>query len=193
MSRYKFGGGGGLTQGDADARYAPLSATKPVVASTEATATVVNTVTETALATLATPTGVAAGDRLIFRASGDMINNSGGTVNVTLRFKIGATTVLASSAASVGTASAQRRKWVMEVNIALESTSAQRCGAQINISAAGSSSWPIGTASVAYGYGTGAEDLTTSKNCVFTVEMDVANAAADWRLHAASLTHNKHA
>lgn len=160
-----------------------------ITASVEADTTVVNTVTETAVVTLATPTGLAAGDHLILRAAGNLLNNTGATVNYTLRFKLGATTVFATAAITVITTSASRRRWACEIFVALESLAAQRAGGFLTISSAAGTGW-LGASNVAavlVGQGVAAEDLVTSKNVVLTVEMGTASASADFVCTQASI------
>lgn len=164
-----------------------------VIASTETTLPVVNTTVETDLFSLTLPGGlVAAGDRILVTMIGDQLNNSAGTVTYTYRFKIGATTVLATAAISFGT-SANRRRWTATAEIAIESATAQRVGALLSVSDANAPNWDTVSGTTPFnpfvGSNTSAEDTSTDKAVVLSVQMGTASASADCRLLAAALTH----
>lgn len=147
-----------------------------------------NSTAETTLASLTLPAGISAtGDHLRLIAGGDAMNNTGGAVVPTIRFKIGATTVLTSSGTSMST-NASRRKWSMEMDIFMESTSAQRVEATGMISTAAAGSFPFNTATISgAGYGTAAEATSGALALVLSAQLDVANAAADFICHVSAL------
>jgi hypothetical protein len=160
-----------------------------IMASAEADVSFANDATEKTYATLATPTtpALATGDRLIFRAYGEITNNSAAAVTYLWRLKIGGTTVLATVGQSL-TNNAQHRFWFIEVVIALASPTAQRVAGNLMVSGASSNTWPSTTATnMATGYGIATEDLSSSKNVVLTCQMGTADPAASMTLHAASL------
>lgn len=160
-----------------------------VIGSTEADASVVNSTAETTLVTFSTPLGLAIGDRLILRASGDMNNNTGSAATFTFRFKLGATTVIASNAASIATGS-QRRKWWREYVVAIKAiggSPVQLASVSSMISASTSDQESIGTGVPGVGGGSATEDLSTSKNALLTVQLGTADANADCVLKQASL------
>lgn len=116
-------------------------------------------------------------------AGGTVFNNTGAAVTYTLRFKIGATTVLTTVAMSVGT-NVQTYGWVAEffVNMVGSKTS-QKTLARLQ-SFRGSSNWYTTNASglaSGVGYGTSTEDLSTAKTFALTVEMGTASALAEMR------------
>lgn len=154
-----------------------------------ATTTVVNTTTDTNLYSFTLPTDLAAGDVLRLHAQGDYLNNSGSAVSQRLRLKLGATTVIdAASIVSIAT-SVNRRRWVLDAVLVVETTSAQR------------GDWTylqgLNNATVGYiadnlhnsvaGAATATEDLTSAKTLAFTVQHGAASANIDMRLHAATL------
>lgn len=146
---------------------------------------------EQTLATLVWPAGiVAAGDILRFRAYGDMLNNSGSPVTYTWRFKIGGTTVLATTATSFS-ASASRHKWSVDLDINAVSASSQRVGGTgLIISSGASDTWAAGASAAQFfvPYGTAAEDSSAALNVILTCQLGTSVSTADVILHAASLT-----
>jgi hypothetical protein len=170
----------------ADARY------RPIVAETTSTTTVSNTVTETSLVSLATPTGLAAGDRLQFRVGGSILNNSGSTVTYTFRFKLGGTTYATSNLFSIATG-ANQHGWFVEAVIAVITVaSSQSVSGSMLISQTGTAGLVLTANATGYGafnpsIAVAAEDLSTTKNAVMSVEMGTANASANCVMLQASL------
>lgn len=160
-----------------------------IVGHTVTDVTAVDTTTETTLATLAVPIDVAAGDVLRFQASGDLLNNTGSNVTYAVKLKLGSTTILDTTARSVGTNSG-RRYWNADASILLGATNAQRVlGALISYGTPGSNKWQDLSFSAGGGYNAATEDLTSTKNLVLTITMGTASSSADMILHAAALTH----
>ena len=142
--------------------------------------TVVNTTTESNLLSFS-QTAVA--DNCVYRihAFGTILNNSGGTVSYTLRFKIGATTVLATTAVN-HTSSTARRRWRTSFDVVMAGGRAsQVVSAQHLQSENVSHNWPaIGSTSFTYaGTNTATEDMASAKTIVYTVQMGTANANAE--------------
>lgn len=167
------------------------TASTPVVDEVHATTTSVNNVVDTPMCALTIPTTVALGDILRLSAGGDYLNNSGSGVTYLHKIKVGTTTVLTSVATSAATGTG-RRMWVLDCMIYVESVTAQRVHATIlgTSPAAGAETFIGQTAGTSVvGYGTAAENLAVAKTVSYTVTMGTANALADFRLHAASLTH----
>lgn len=148
----------------------------------------VNTTTETAAASLTLPAGaVAAGDLVRLTLFGDYLNNSGGSVNYTYKVKVGATTVMTSTTSTIPT-TANRAKYKATVDIMIVSTTAQRVSALVNSTGAAATGFDVITASrCMVGYGTSAEDTSSSKTIQFTVTLNTANALTDFVCHAATL------
>jgi hypothetical protein len=161
-----------------------------VIDESHATTPVVNTTAQTDLVSLTLPGGlVAVGDVVRFRAMGDILNNSAGAINYTMRLKFGSTTVFTTSATSLSI-SANRRKFFVDAEIIIESTTAQRLASILRTSNAGGDTWGTDTTSLsATGSGFAAEDTATAKAVALTVNMSVADLLADARCIGASLTH----
>lgn len=158
-----------------------------LVARTETAVTVVNSTAETSLCSLATPT-VGVGDRLILRAGGDLINNSAGSVNFTFRLKLGGTTLCTSNALAIAV-SPNRRRWNIEAVFAVAVVaSSQLVSGQLVVGNASATTMFLSTSTnVGALGGTSAEDLSTAKNVVFSVEMSAADPLAELVLRQASL------
>jgi hypothetical protein len=149
---------------------------------THADTSAVNTTTETVVASQAVPTTVAAGDIVRMTAYGDSSNNSGGSVNYTLKAILGATTVLTSNANAIVT-SANRRQWMAEIEMLVVATNDERVGAFAFHGAASASGWSLATNSSGVGRGTATEDLTAGKNLQLSVTMGTAGASIDFVCH----------
>lgn len=119
---------------------------------------------DNAVASLTLPStlGLVAGDVIRFRASGSALNNSGGSVNYTFSFVLGSTVIFTSGAISYATGS-QAHKWLMDFDVVLETTTAQRIGGQFVSSALTATN-------------TGA---ITAANCFVTDASATENLAAD--------------
>lgn len=160
-----------------------------IVSETTADTTVANTVAKTALATRATPDDLEAGDRLILRVGGDLLNNKGTTGGITFRIELDGN-LIATCAASVGT-SASRRRWWFEVVLAVVDINDQKFSGLAFIGHASANSAFASSANVqtAAIKGVGTVDLTTTKNLVLNVEMDAADAAFEVVATQSSLEH----
>lgn len=159
-----------------------------VIDEVHADTVVSNTTTETDLCSLTLPAGtLAAGDRLLFLASGEMTNNSAGSISYTFKFKIGATTVL--TGANSYAQSVNHRTWFTEFPITAASTAAQRVGGLMMVSAVGAATMvPSATTVTSPAYGTAAEDTTSAKAIALTITMASADTNASCTLHSASIT-----
>ena len=159
-----------------------------VLASTVADVSVVNTVTEGDLVSLTIPAGVvAAGDMVRITVGGDSLQNSGANVDYTYRFKLGATTVLATAVVAV-TATASRRNWRCVVEIVFVTAASERVSAAFSGSGGQTDTWKSGATtfpSGATGYGTAAVDTASAVVAKLTVQMGTANANADAVAHHA--------
>lgn len=162
------------------------SASHSMLDEIHATTTVVNTSSETDLYTKALPV-LAAGDVVRFRAFGDSINNSGATRTLTLKVKLGATTILTSPAMSF-TANANRGEWNLDVLLIIESTTAQRLGAFFTQGTVNASTWnTISSTQTISGAGTATEDVSSAKTLAVTATWDGAALTTDIRLLGAVL------
>lgn len=161
-----------------------------VLARTLTDVSVANTVTETDLVSLTIPAAaVAAGDLVRLTVSGDALNNTGLGVDYTYRFKLGATTVLATAAVSVAAAT-NRRTWRLVVDIVFPTTASERVSAAFQGSGSQTDTWKSGATtfpSGATGYGTASESAVTALTAKLTVQMGTAAANADSVAHHAVL------
>lgn len=153
-----------------------------------ATTTVADTVTETDLYRETIGAGaIGAGNILDLLVFGDYLNNSGSTVNLTLRIKLGATTVITTNAMAL-TTGASRRKFFLRVRLHNVTTGTQRVHCQGELSQAGSTDAVGGSAAFTIvGYGTASEDTTAAKDLAITAEHGTAASTIDIQLHAACL------
>ena len=140
---------------------------------------VVNSTTETALYSYSLPTDLAAGEVVELRLTGTYFNNSGGTRNMTVRFKLGATTVITHNFTALGTL-ADARGWQILVRLVVKATNDQRMTywGIASTAANGTGSNYVTSAQPMHGsgQGTAAEDLTSAKTFQVTAEMALANA-----------------
>lgn len=144
---------------------------------------------EQTLASLTLPGGIiAAGDHLRFVAFGDRLNNSGGNVDYTWKFKIGATTVISNGAVTLA-AGANRTPWSVTCDVMFGSTTAERVLWQLLASSSGTTAPQTAVAQSGQRYGTASEDTASSLTVALTCQLSVSNANADVILHAATLEH----
>jgi hypothetical protein len=153
------------------------------------TVTVVNTTTETAVATQSIPGGTfKIGDIIRITAVGDYLNDSGAQRQLTFRLKYGSTTMLATTALALATSS-NRRKWRMTADLVIPGTSAQRVGASSLLTQAESSNWArftdgnVAEAIHVTGYGTAAEAIASTLTLQLTAEHNLASVSVDIRCH----------
>lgn len=154
------------------------------ISDTHTDSSAVNTTSETVVASQAIPTTVAAGDVLRLVAVGDMLNNSGSTVNYTFKGIVGATAALTTPAVAVAT-NAARHQWKVVIEVLVASTSDERVSGNIWISTPSASNWATGTATLTgqSGRGTATEDLTAGKNLQLSVTLGTAVSTADFVCH----------
>lgn len=168
----------------------PRTGLSRVVSSQLSDLSVVNSTTETDMFNFTLPTTLQIGDVVRLSAVGDLLNNSGSSINFTFKLYVGTTATLANAAAAITTA-ANRRKWVLNADVVVVApASAQRVGGVLVISNQSSSNFPLsaGSTTTASGYATAAEDLTSAKACRFTVTLGTADATGDCYCHAATAT-----
>lgn len=125
------------------------------------------------------------GDRFRLRALGDLNNNTGAPQTVILRLYFGATVVLLSPAISFA-ASANRREWVLDVEIAIQNANAQRGGGMFSAGQGTADNWEV-SQQVLVGYGTAALAISSNRDVALTATLGANNAALDIRLHTATL------
>lgn len=150
---------------------------------------------EATLTTLTIPANTisAAGDHCILEFWGDIINNSGGSIGLTLRVKVAGVTVY-QQAASIATA-ANRRALHGRLVLAYRAANAQRMSGVVQFSQAtaatvGVGDWSDSTTSrggAIYGDAT----ATTSSSAAFLVSMqsDTSNANIGVRIYGATLSY----
>src|SRR5262249_11704831 len=104
-----------------------------IIAEAHADTSFNNDNTEKTYATLAIPQNYPeAGDVIRCVFEGELTNNHASAVTYTLKFKLGATTVLASSGISISS-NATARPWCLEVEIHFVSAASERCYAKGNM------------------------------------------------------------
>lgn len=146
-----------------------------------------NTVAETTLASLTTPSGLVAGDCIRLRVAGDALNSTGSNVSVTLKLKIGATTVATSNNLALATAATGRRKWIAEFDIDLATLSSEVITGRVTISASTANEIVLGTTSAGAAYATAAVDMTTLPAITLTATLDTASASAEFIARSSKL------
>ena len=154
------------------------------------TTTVVNTVTETEIASLEIPQGdLVAGQMYRLSLWGDYLNNSGAPRQITIRVKLNGTTALTAVIASIN-AGANRRKWHLDIEVLGETTAVQRVGAfwRMSDQTADTMSVHANSARQATGYNTGAQDTNAGVIDVsVTAQHGTAAATIDIRRQMAKL------
>lgn len=146
-----------------------------------------NDATERTYMTATLPTSLAAGDIIDIAVQGENVTTVN-TVTFQNRLKIGATTLLATSAVS-HTASANPRRWLFTARLIVVSPTSQLLEWQMTIGPASSTAGAMGAAlAVGAGSGTAAEDLSAGKDLTFTIQMGSADAAATCTVHSATVT-----
>lgn len=157
------------------------------VAGTETVVTVVNTVTETNLASLTIPANTSQqGDMYLFMAGGTQFNDSGSSVNYTHRFKVGGTNILVTNANAYTTA-ATRRKWRVEVRLVVRAADIAVTG-HLGLGLQGTATqWLVDSGNTLYAENLSTAPLTSDQALVLSVEMGTAHASADAVLDYAEL------
>jgi hypothetical protein len=147
------------------------------------TSTAENTVFSQAL-----PTTLVAGDVVRAVIAGDLLNNSGSSVNYAWRLYLGATLTLSTGNFSVATATT-RRKWVLEAELlVIDPAASERVAGTLIVSTSSSGTMPLSTAAtVGAGYAAAAENLTSAKNLSVTVQMGTAVSTADVFCHMGTI------
>lgn len=174
-----------LTQAQGDARYAGI------IASDYTDETVHTSTAETTMISAAIPTSIAAGDLLHLHAHGSILNNRGGNTSYTPRWKIGATQIMAK-AATVQATNASSARWVFDLYIAVGNPVndlnvdllAKQSGVTTNGVAVAAANGPMECEGT---FESAAIDLTAGLNLLFTIQMDVSDANAQFTVKAWSL------
>ena len=152
----------------------------------------VNTTTPTALFTHTIPANsLVAGDVLRLTMTGTYGNN-GQSVNNTLRIKLGGTNLIASAAYAVTNASANTRTWTAQVDLYIQSTTAQKAsyfglGANAAVGTLATSVQTGNHPMALLGYGTGTVDLSSDRDLVVECEFSLAHSSVFIYAQAASL------
>ncbi len=143
------------------------------------TTTVNNTVTETDLVNFDVPANGLELDGHSIRviASGEVLNDTGGADTIQFRVKLGATTMLATATLSFN-ASANRRKWFMEIDLLAETEDAQRVAGILFVSDADTDTFSDhGTdGQMITGYGTAVEITSAALTFKITGQLGTAGA-----------------
>lgn len=160
-----------------------------IAAENHADVTVADSTTETSLGTLAIPRDVAAGDLLVARYFGNVLNNTGGNTTNQLKVKVGATTAISGNQGALAT-NANRRQWGIEVVLLVANPANDlRMKAEYFLGAGGAAlgTWANWQAEqTAYAQVT-AENLTAGKNLDVTITLGAAAVTLEWVSHASSL------
>jgi len=164
---------------------------RSVIVASGVDSTVINTVVETTLITAAVPTDLVAGDMLRLTMFGTLLNNSGASVTYSPRWKLGATTFL-SRTPNNQTTNALGAAFHSTVEIVVGNpASSQRAGVislQGGVAADGAVAANGALLMSFVGRNESlAEDLTSAKNLVFTIEMGTAAAAASFTVRGWAL------
>jgi hypothetical protein len=139
------------------------------------TATISNTTTETSLVSYSV-SGASAGNIYRVKAGGSYLNNTGTNRTITMRAKLGSTTVVSGTSGNL-TTNASERAWTWWLDLYVESTSAQVMSSVFTLGGPGLSS-TILTANIiasTNGIGTATEDLTSAKTWDLTGQLSVAS------------------
>lgn len=171
-------GEAGGEAGGAAAGVAALNLRTRLVAG-GAGSTASNTAAQTTVATGSTPLSVEPGDRVVLRARGTLLNNSGAPVAFTPRVKLGATTLVAGAGVAQA-ANAAAAPWELEATIFVASLVSQTAmvssvqGAPVasGVLAALDAAGPM----AGLGRGAAAENLSTAKAVVLSIQMGAAAA-----------------
>jgi hypothetical protein len=155
----------------------------------------VNTTTsETTVYSFTVPGGTLSTNKALrLSLIGDYLNNSGGTSDLTVKVKYGATTVATMDRHTAVAASASRRIATLECMIsALAATNAQITMAQFYLSTAAGVAGAdaeddLGLGAIRAVHASVAEDSTADKNLVVTVQHSVSNANTSFRAHVVHL------
>ena len=140
------------------------------------TVNIINTVSETEIASLVSPAyGLASGRAVRLTVAGQLVNNVGTSQTVTFRVKLEGTTILTSPAYSLST-SANNRMWQVEALVAAEADAIQRLSGTIHISAAGTTTLLAG-GEYGIGYGTGTKDGTGTIDVSVTAQLGSASTS----------------
>ncbi len=152
-----------------------------------ATLDVVNTIVETSLGSVSVPANALRTDRAVrLTLVGDYLNNSGVARTVTLRVKLGATTLYNDATVALA-ANAARRPLRAELLIAnLNASNVQALGGAIALGSAGGATAGLGDLAIAniaeaIISGSAAEDTTTAKTFEITAQHQVAAATISVR------------
>lgn len=151
-----------------------------------------NTTTETAifshsLASLDT------GETLVLEIIGQILNNTGSNADVTLRIKLGTTTIISNAnvLTKTNTFSSVNQWFVLRVQLYAVSNAAQRCnyvGFQATAADGNASQWTVTNRALSSGgYGTATEDTTSAKTFQATIQLGSANANLSATARAAVL------
>lgn len=154
------------------------------------TTTINTTAAETDLFTYTLPAALldVDGRGVRFIAAGDFLNNTAGADTLTLRFKLGTTTMLATPAISL-TNSANRRKWRVEVYLMSTGTDEQDASGEFRISDDSTDTWASeGTSGhQAVGYGTATENAGNALDMDLTAQLGSSSASLEVQLHFANV------
>ena len=137
------------------------------------TATISNTTTETSLVSYSV-SGASAGNIYRIKAGGSYLNNTGANRTITMRAKLGATTVISGTSGNL-TTNASERPWKWEIDLYIESTSAQVMASTFMLGGVGLSSTALTANIIAStgAIGTATEDLTSAKTLDLTGQLSI--------------------
>lgn len=152
-----------------------------------ATTTVVNTAAETTIYTKDLPTDLEPGDVLRLTLLGDFLNNTGASQSMRLKVKLGATTMVDSTAGTTIGSNANRRDFRFDALLTIISTVSESLDLDARIGQINA----LWTTSAIYSMmdrGLAAEDVAAApKALAVTWQHGVANALLDLRIHSAIL------
>lgn len=153
-------------------------------------AEVVNTVTETTVYSFPVPANTLGSTHALrFTMICDYLNNSGGSVNLTVKVKFGATTIYNSGATSMTTDASRRGMELRGTLAAANATNAQRSHVRWIIGAVGTAAGTAASAETSRDavHNAVAEDSTAGKTLEITITHGTANANVSFRAHSVFL------
>lgn len=148
-------------------------------------ADVTNTAAETTVYTYTVPGGTLSTNKMLrITLIGDSLNNTGGGVNLTVKLKYGATTILSTGATSIGADASRRMVVFTAVLGAQNSASAQTAWGEFKQAAGGAGGTMAafsGSAVILEGLGTATENSATDLALAITAQWASANANLSFR------------
>lgn len=162
-----------------DARHGRL------LAELSSSVSAISTANEQTLFQTSMPVAPAVGGLLRLAASGEILNNTGAALNVTIRLKLGAT-VLVAQVFAPGT-NVNRRGWTLSADIRIAAPAAQSSAIRLDLSDTAQSGAMKNASFATFGTVDSTEDLSTAKSLTITAQPSVSSALAECQIRQATL------